>query len=175
MCPRRTELDFRIEPLSSLHERSSFASGVWALDQYLHRQAGQERRKDVAAVFVATPDGVSVAGFYTLSAHAVKPEAFPSGMAKKMPYYDLLPTTLLGRLAVSNSYRGQGVGELLLYHALEIAESANVRVASTGVVVDAKDEGAKGFYLRYGFIELPLNPMRLFLPMKTIQAMIQKG
>ncbi|MGC2270527.1 MAG: hypothetical protein WA539_00975, partial [Candidatus Sulfotelmatobacter sp.] len=35
-------------------------------------------------------------------------------------------------------------------------------------VVDAKDEDAKQFYLKYGFASMPENDMRLFLPMATI-------
>ncbi len=46
-------------------------------------------------------------------------------------------------------------------------------IASMAVIVDAKDEEARNFYVKYGFIELPDNPHRLFLPMKTIAAMFK--
>jgi hypothetical protein len=36
------------------------------------------------------------------------------------------------------------------------------------VVVDAKAEAA-GFYQRYGFLSLPAQPERMFLPMATIE------
>jgi hypothetical protein len=36
------------------------------------------------------------------------------------------------------------------------------------VVVDAIDENARGFYRRYGFIDIPNHPNRLFMPMKTV-------
>jgi hypothetical protein len=39
------------------------------------------------------------------------------------------------------------------------------------VVVDAKDEVANSFYRKYGFLELPDHPKRLFLPMKTVEQM----
>jgi hypothetical protein len=39
------------------------------------------------------------------------------------------------------------------------------------VVTDAKDERAVSFYKKYGFVELPDHPNRLFLPMKTIEQM----
>ena len=36
------------------------------------------------------------------------------------------------------------------------------------VIVDAKDTTGVAFYLRYGFIPFPDQPLRLFLPMKTV-------
>jgi hypothetical protein len=36
------------------------------------------------------------------------------------------------------------------------------------IVVDAKDADAAAFCKKYGFIEIPATPNRLFLPMDTI-------
>ena len=52
-----------------------------------------------------------------------------------------------------------------LYRSLKLSE----QVASTGVVVDAKDEAGRAFHQKYGFIELPKVNNRLFLPMGTIE------
>ena len=41
-------------------------------------------------------------------------------------------------------------------------------VASWAVFVDAIDDAAADFYRKYGFIELPENKRKLFLPMKMI-------
>jgi hypothetical protein len=46
--------------------------------------------------------------------------------------------------------------------------------ASTGVVVDAKDETARASYKKYGFIELPKIDKRLFLPMAAIEQFFRK-
>jgi hypothetical protein len=35
-------------------------------------------------------------------------------------------------------------------------------------VVDAIDENARAFCRRYGFIDIPNRPNRLFMPMKTV-------
>ena len=42
----------RSEALSSSHDREGFSCGVAALDNYLQRQASQDMRRHVAAVFV---------------------------------------------------------------------------------------------------------------------------
>ncbi len=169
MNRKQTEIPYRIEPLREQHKRAAFSCGVEALDRYLQRQASQDVAKRVAAVFVITPDGETIAGFYTLSAHVVNLADLPPNVAKKLPRYPNVPATLLGRLAVNADCRGQGIGELLLLDALQRVLLTTREVASAVVVVDAKDEGACEFYLRHDFIPLPMQPRRLFYPVKTIE------
>jgi predicted GNAT family N-acyltransferase len=157
------------EPLGPAHDRAAFSCGVEALDNYLRRQASQDVKKRVAVAFVLTPDGKTVAGYYTLSQYSVELDAIPDRLAAKLPKYPFVPATLIGRLAVSNEFRGQGLGELLLMDALSRCLSGSKQAASAAVIVDAKDDRAAGFYKKYGFIDLPKTPKRLFLPMATIE------
>lgn len=161
--------DYRFEPLGPNHDRAAFSCGVPELDRYIQRQAGQDLKRNLAAVFILAGDGETVAGFYTLSAHSILAAELPPALAKKLPRFPL-PVTLLGRMAVTQSLHGQGLGELLLLHALERAWLGSHQVASWAVVVDAK-AGARDFYLKHDFLPLPAQPTRLFLPMKTIEKM----
>lgn len=160
--------EFRIELLGPQHKRDAFSSGVAALDRYLIKQASQDVSKHVAATFVITPDGVEIAGFYTLSAHSIPLIDLPEEFAKKLPRYPSVPATLLGRLAVGSTFRGQGVGKLLLVDALRRVLASTSEVASAAVVVDAKDEASLNFCTRHGFIPLSTRPNRLIYPVKTI-------
>lgn len=160
---------FSVEPLGSAHDRVAFSCGVEALDNYLRKQASQDAAKRVAVCFVLTPDGKTIAGFYTLSQYAVDLVALPDALAKKLPKYPEVPATLLGRLAVSRDFKGRGLGEFLLLDALSRALVQSRQVASAALLVDAKDDAARKFYERYGFLALPNVPDRLFLPMKTIE------
>lgn len=167
---------FFIEPLDkNKHNRAAFSSDHEALTTYLRQQATQDIKKHVAAVFVLTPDGKTIAGYYTLSQYAVAAGDLPDPVIQnlKLPRYPQLPATLIGRLARGLDWKGQGVGELLLIDALRRALESSQTVASVAVVVDAKDDRAKTFYKKYGFIELPDHPNRLFLPMKTIEEMFR--
>lgn len=157
----------RIESLAAHHDRSSFFSGVEALDRYFHRQAGQDQQKRVAATFVLS-QGAQVLGFYTLSATSVQLAELPESIAKKLPKYPTVPATLLGRLAVSDTHRGRGYGAFLLLDALRRSLEHSREVASFAVVVDAKDDRARSFYHVHGFLPLPATQRRLFLPMATI-------
>lgn len=164
---------FVIEPLGPKHDRAAFSCRVGALDAYLHRQAGQDLKKRAAVPFVVTPDGKTIAGYYTLSQYAVQLEAIPPEVAKRLPKYPLVPATHLGRLAVNTAFRGQGLGAMLLMDALYRTMLHSREMASAGVVVDAKDADALAFYKKYGFLELPRVARRLFLPMGTVEELFR--
>jgi predicted GNAT family N-acyltransferase len=166
--------NFKIEPLGKNHDRSAFSCGKESLDQYLKNQAGQAVGKNLAAVFVLTPDGKKIAGYYTLSSYAFQLEEIPEEIAKKLTRMREIPATLLGRLARSVEFRGQGIGGVLLVDALKRALLNSVQVASWAVIVDAIDEEATEFYKRYGFIPFPNQPNRLFLPMHSVQTMFRE-
>ena len=157
----------RVEALSSSHDRSRFESGVEPLDRYFRTQAGQDARKNMAAPFVLLlPDGI-VAGYYTLSSTSVQLAELPAETVRKLPRYPLVPATLLGRLAVDRRQQGRGFGRFLLADALYRA--ARSEIASFAVIVDVKDESARGFYERESFLPLPDQPMKLFRLMADIR------
>jgi GNAT superfamily N-acetyltransferase len=163
--------EYRVEPLGPNHDRATFSCGVSELDAYLQRQASQDLKRNLAAVFILTADGKSVGGFYTLSAHTIQAADLPQDMAKKLPRYPL-PVTLLGRMAVAQSLQGQGWGEFLLLHALKRAWIGSSQVASWAVVVDAK-AGAREFHLCHDFTPTPARPDRLVMPMRAIETMFE--
>ena len=124
----------------------------------------------MAAPFVASTDGVTVLGFYTLSATSIQLADVPAALAKKLPRYPRLPATLLGRLATNLSARGVGLGRLLLVDA--ITRAVRSEIASFALVLDAKDEAAASFYERESFIRLPGTPIRFFRRMDDLAALI---
>lgn len=164
----------RFEPLGA-HDRAAFSCGTEALDNYIRKQASQDVRKKVAVVYVATLDGKTILGYYTLSQYSVQLRDIPIELSKKFPKYPAIPATLLGRLARDISTKGQGVGELLLLDALYRALAMSEQVASAAVITDAKNQKAVDFYKKYGFTELPKTELRLFLPMPAVAALFKKS
>jgi GNAT superfamily N-acetyltransferase len=164
----------RVEPLNPSHRRDTFHSGEPELDNYLHRQAGQDARRKVAAPFVLAGEDGSILGYYTLSAYSVRAAALPEAVAKRLPRYPLLPATLLGRLAVDLSCRGLGLGRFLLMDALHRSWRNTSEVASVAVVVDALDARAREFYLHHEFQPLADHPAKLFLPMAAIEKAFER-
>ena len=164
--PQADETTYQIQPLGSNHDRVEFSCGVESLDRYLQRQARQDSERKLATIFVLTSDGSTIAGFYSLSAQTIMADELPAAPASKLPRFPL-PATLLGRMAVSESLRGRRLGEFLLMDALRRAWLARQQVASRAVTVDAK-QGAREFYIRYGFIASTQCRDRLFYPMASI-------
>lgn len=158
-----------IEPLARQHDRTAFVSGAEPLDRYLRQQAGQDLRNRVAAVFVlCLPDSPAVVGYYTLSAGAILPADLDPILAHRLPRYDVLPVVLLGRLAVHQERQGQGFGKLLLIDALQRSLALQTQVGAMAVTVQAKDDAARAFYERYGFVRFLQHEYQLYLPMQTV-------
>ncbi|MGH8455373.1 MAG: GNAT family N-acetyltransferase [Stenotrophobium sp.] len=160
---------FGIDPFDSALDRSGFHSGVAALDRYFQQQVSQDIRRRVTACFVAksTADG-RVAGYYTLASSSVLLNNIPAQLAKKLPRYPSVPAVRMGRLAVDEGFKGQGLGGVLLADALMRAKRSEI--AAYALVVDAKDEAAASFYRHHGFMAIESEPLTLFLPLASIPA-----
>lgn len=158
---------YLIRPLDATVDAGGFSCGNPHLDEYIRRYASQDIRRDVARVFVATPDdSQQLAGFFSLSAGSINCSDLPAALARKLPRYPV-PVALLGRLAVDRRFQGQGLGSILLADACRKVAQASAVLAVVGLVVDAKDEPAASFYRHFGFVPLPGKPERLFLPTKA--------
>ena len=156
-----------IEALGSEHDRTDFSCGEPALDTYLQRQASQDIKRRIARVFVALGDTpAKILGFYSLSAASFEKNALPAPLGKRLPHYPV-PAAVLGRLAIDQSCQSQGLGEILLLDAIHRVTHASKAMAVYAIIVDAKNDRARTFYERYGFLSFPTTPSRLFLPLET--------
>lgn len=151
----------KISPLSSAHDRRNFACGIEALDVYLRRFARQHAETNVSRTYVAA-EGVAIHGFYSLAMSAIRRDNLPSKYLTRFPNFPL-PVARLARLAVDSRYQRQGLGELLLSDALKRCLRLSQEIGMIGVIVDAKDEKARGWYERYEFDRLPDAPLTLWL------------
>lgn len=159
---------FQLALLNGAHDRASFNSGSQPLDRYLREQVTQDVRRRVAACFVALANGSQIAGYYTLASASLLLKDLPASTSKKLPRYPTVPAVRMGRLAIDQTFRGQGLGGALLADAL--SRAARSEIAAYALMVDAKDEPVAGFYHHHGFIALPDSPHTLFLPLATVQA-----
>lgn len=161
--------EWTIRRLDKDHDRSAFDCGQRILNEWLKDRAGQFDRRDLSRTFVATrPDDVLVVGYYAVSTHRVVYEALPATEAKGLPRLDV-PVVLIGRLAVDHTVQGQGLGALLLVDALRRSLQISEQVGIRAVEVDALDDVARKFYLKFGFRSLLDDPRHLFLPMHEIR------
>ena len=162
----------RIELLEATHNRKNFDCGSEALNQYLQQTARQHNQKGISRTFVLvdTEKPQIVIGFFTLALCEICTRKLPSKWAKKYP--TIVAGVKLARLAVDKSYQHQGMGAILMIEAMKkaliIADNAGV----IGLFVDAKDELAKSYYNRYGFVDFEDNPLKMFLPLATVREIV---
>jgi len=151
-----------------VHDRRSFDSGRPELDEWIKRYARQSQDAFTAQVFVASPVAreTVIAGFYSLHLGALERTRGSDAAARRSP--DPIPALVMGRLAVDRQFAGQGLGGALLRDALErtllIARNAGVKI----LLVHAKDDAAKLFYLRHGFEVGPVDALTLMLLVQDI-------
>lgn len=69
----------------------------------------------------------------------------------------------MGRFAVASTHHSQGLGKVLMGCAVARCLEAKKQVAAYALLVDAKNEQAKTFYLHDGFTVCNDDPMVLYL------------
>ncbi len=156
-----------ITALAAQHDRTHFDCGDPSLNDFLRRLARQQAERGFNRTYVAAEaEGSQILGFYALSAGAVEFEHWPTGL--RLPRYPV-PVARIGRLAVDRRWQGQGIGRMLLRHALQVSVALACQIGLYAVVVDAKIAAAAAFYAHFGFQPFQDGSLRLFLPLSTIR------
>lgn len=162
----------RIEKLRRHHHVDSFDCGEEALNRFLVRYAFQNQQAEASQTYVALV-GDEVIGFYTLVVAQVEYDDAPQRLGRGLARHPI-PLMLLARLAVATNWQGQGLGSGLLKDAmlrtLHAAEIAGLRA----IAVHAKDDDARAFYERFGFVPAPTDPYHLFALLKDVRAILKQ-
>ena len=105
---------------------------------------------------------------------SVEPAAAAPRVIKGIPQHPV-PVMILARLAVDLQHHGVGLGKALLKDGLlrtaQAADIAGIRA----LLVHAKDESARQWYLNWEFDPSPSDPFHLFLLMKDLKAILAGG
>lgn len=161
----------RIEKLRREHPVDSFDCGQDALNRFLARYAFHNQQAEASQTYVAVKDD-DVVGFYTLVVAQVEYDDAPQRLAKGLAKHPI-PLMLLARLAVATNWQGKGLGSGLLKDAmlrtLQAADIAGIRALG----VHAKDDAARAFYERFGFMPAPTDPYHLFVLLKDVRAILK--
>jgi GNAT superfamily N-acetyltransferase len=154
-------------PLTADHDLSDFDCGEPVLNDWLkHRALKNESR--FSRTYVVC-DGNRAVAYFCIAAGAVERASAPGKVRRNAP--DTIPASVIGRLAVSRDYAGRGLGADILSDALRRIAVASQSIGIGAVLVHAKDDHAKRFYLACAeFIEYPADSRTLFLPIETVIA-----
>lgn len=160
---------FKLERLEKRHNRKGFDCGSEPLNQYLAQTARQHTERGISRTYVLVEDFAPerIIAYFTLNLCQLRAEELPPQYAGSLPRQ--VPGIKLGRLAVIKERQKQGIGEILLVSAMKMVLEVFETAGGIGLFVDAKDEKAKDYYVRFGFVPFPSNPMQLFLPLESIR------
>jgi GNAT superfamily N-acetyltransferase len=155
------------------HDRNSFDCGVIELNSFLKQHANQNQSKNISTAYVAvvavsSANPKKIYGYYTLSAGHVQSDQLPDKIKSKLPKYPI-PVARIGRLAVDQNYKKQGIGGFLLHDAFMNVLSIADKMGIFAVMVDAKNNDAKIFYEKYGFSKLQDSNLTLFISVDTVK------
>ena len=146
-------------PLAEEDDRSVFDCGRESMNLWFRRHAWANHAGGISRVSVLTiPDTRQIIGYVTLSAAQIERAFLPKPQQRNRP--DPIPVTLLGQLAVDRQFQGRGHAASLLQFALKTAIIAADRIGSLGVIAHPLDENVRGFYARWGFTDLSMDPRR---------------
>ena len=147
--------------------RQSFESSSDELTRYFCEYLSQDIKRNLTHCFVLLEKETNhIIGFYTLSASSIPHTNLPETLRKKLPKYQI-PAAKIGRLAVNTPYLKQGFGNVLMADAIMRIQQSDIGI--NVIVVDAKNETAKQFYLQYGFQTFLDEPLHLFLPIAPLK------
>ena len=155
------------DPINQKHELSDFDCGDPVLNDWLKKRALKNESRFSRTYVVC--EGNVVIAYFCISAGEVKRAGAPGKLRRNAP--DNIPVSIIGRLAVDLRYSGKGIGTDLLSDALRRIAIASQTIGIGAVLVQAKNDKARAFYLRCAeFIEYPEDSRTLFLPIETIVA-----
>lgn len=153
---------FAPRPLAHSDDRALFDCGRPSLNEWFRRHAWSNHASGASRVnVIADAASGRIVGYVALSSAQIERAFLPKSRQRNQP--DPVPVTLVGQLAVDSAWRGQGHGLSLLQFALRTALRASDSVGSTAVITHPLDETLRGFYARWGFIDLPFDPERAMI------------
>ena len=153
---------FHLVLLEKSHQRSAFDCGEEQVNNWLRTKALQNQKKRLSSTKVLLDSEKRIAGFYTLATGQVDFSDLPIEISRKLPQRPL-PIAVLAWLGVSSSHQKQGLGTLLLAHALRDCHRAGETFAFVALIIDCINDSAKAFYQHWNFTELPGYSNRFFL------------
>ena len=162
-----------VRKLAGADAVESFDCGQPALNQFLQRFALINQKSNSAQTYVCCRAGV-VVGFYSLAVGSVEPATAAPRVVKGIPQHPV-PVMILARLAVDLQHQGVGLGKALLKDALKRTAQAAEIAGIRALLVHAKNDTARQWYLNWEFEPSATDPFHLFLLMKDIKAMLARS
>ena len=166
---------FTIYPFDpKIHGRKTFSCGVAKIDNYLKRTAKKHSKTDVVRIRVIMDTDNDIVGFYGINTHSIAVKDLPEFYQKKAGNRSCLPAVFIAMIGVDQTQQNNGIGKALIADALYRIAKISDEIGITVIVLDVSEDGdpdavvrRKTYYENFGFLPLPDQPLRLFMPIQT--------
>jgi GNAT superfamily N-acetyltransferase len=169
---------YRLEVLNDQHSTGNFACEEDEINEYIRNEALADMARGLARTFVETdqekPATFSVAGFFTLRAHAAnirdEDSEYPDETIE-------VPLVELMWLARDLQWKGQGLGDTLMIDVLETVAKAASYIGFMGLHLRTTMRG-RPLYEKYDFQLFRAHPhsdgARYILSIQDILAIVER-
>lgn len=163
------------------HDRAGFDCGYERLNNFLRLSARKQQKADLVRVYVLTRAGeAKVLGYHSINVYSLSAEDFGPLAPKAAPRHGAIPALYLSMVAVDRAAADGGLGGLLVIHAMQKAALVAEGAGCHAIVLDVMTDGGEaeiarrtGFYGRFGFRPFPSNPLRMFITMPEVRAVLE--
>jgi GNAT superfamily N-acetyltransferase len=150
--------------------RDSFDCGDEEINNYLKNlvETADEAGFSRTFLMISESGEAKVYGFYTLSASIIPVKELPDEYRQILPFP--IPALLIGQFAIDKVWQGQGISRKLLadaYRRICLLFEQEI-IGFQAIRVDTRNDVAKRFWLKQGFVPFKKNTRSLFLPVKTL-------
>lgn len=169
-----------IEPLDpAQHDRAAFSCGIGQVDNFFRRTAHKLAKAGNVHTFVMVGPESELIGFYATNAHVIDYTELPDRFARTRPAHGSIPAAYVSMIGVDSRFQGRGHGSDLLVDCLTRLAGAADALGIAVVMLNVLDCGDPGqvakrlaLYNSYGFVPLPSDGLRLFMPMAMVRTFI---
>lgn len=165
---------FTFNSISESFDLETFSCGNQDLDNYLKKYSLKNDIAGISKTYLMLENEKDIVGYFSINNYSISYNSLSSKQRYRweLPKYEI-PCALISRLAIQKSKHGLGLGKKILKQALHQIYEISKNIGIYLILVDAIDENAKSFYLKYGFALFPDNTNRLFLRLVDYEATLQ--
>jgi GNAT superfamily N-acetyltransferase len=161
---------YTCEKLTDHHPLEAFTCGESTIDDWCAKGGRRAHNAWLCTVWVLVDASGQMAGFFTLTSHVVEGVNLPAKDSGGVPSS---PASLIGKLALRKELRGQGLGTILIRHALDKCVEAARLSASRLITLDAANEALVAWYKKHGFKSYSADtPLKMYMKMSSAAAVV---
>ena len=163
-----------IKPLASEMSRAAFCCGETRIDNFFRNNARDHHARNKVRVYVADYESLPI-GYYYLVAVTHNPEMISPEAFEKFGRVKHAPCVYLGMLGVCEECQGNGVGKLLMLHAMRQTLKVADIVGLYALTLEAINEGMAERYEKWGFNRFASGRLEMFIALPTIRMLFSDG